>query len=276
MLSEELKEKKKTLLGILKATAGCAVAFSSGVDSTFLLAAAKEALGDRVLAVTVKAAWVPDRELDEAVRFCEERGIEHVILTAEADAIPGFRENPPDRCYLCKRALFEKITAAAAERGFSVVAEGSNTDDDGDYRPGMRALGELGIASPLKTAGLSKQEIRELSREMALPTWKKPSAACLASRVPYGERITDEKLRMVGEAEEYLTLLGFDQVRVRVHEGGVARIEVAPERRKDLTDPALAANIYGRLRQIGFSYAAADLLGYRTGSLNESLERDDL
>ena len=269
----ELQTKRQKLTDILKATGGCAVAFSSGVDSTFLLAAAKEALGDRVLAVTVKAAWVPDREMDEAVRFCAERGIEHVILTADADEIEGFRENPPDRCYLCKTALFTRIRETAAEHSYVVVAEGSNTDDDGDYRPGMRAIRELGIASPLKEAGLSKAEIRALSREMALPTWKKPSAACLASRVPYGERVTDEKLRMVEEAEDYLAEIGFEQVRVRVHEGGVARIEVAPERRKDLMEPDRAAQIHARLREIGFSFVAADLMGYRTGSLNERLNR---
>ena len=267
----ELQTKRQKLTDILKATGGCAVAFSSGVDSTFLLAAAKEELGDRVLAVTVKAAWVPDREMDEAVRFCAERGIEHVILTADADEIEGFRENPPDRCYLCKTALFTRIRETAAEHSYVVVAEGSNTDDDGDYRPGMRAIRELGIASPLKEAGLSKAEIRELSREMELPTWKKPSAACLASRVPYGERVTDEKLRMVEEAEDFLTEIGFEQVRVRVHEGGVARIEVSPDRRKDLVEPDRAAQIHTRLREIGFSFIAADLMGYRTGSLNEGL-----
>ena len=274
MLSEELKEKKKTLLGILKATAGCAVAFSSGVDSTFLLAAAKEALGDRVLAVTVKAAWVPDRELDEAVRFCEERGIEHVILTAEADAIPGFRENPPDRCCLCKRALFEKITAAAAERGFSVVAEGSNTDDDGDYRPGMRAIRELGVMSPMEEAGLYKADIRRLSKGFGLPTWDKPSFACLASRFAYGESITAEKLGMVEQAEDFLLREGFSQFRVRVVQpaaGGSpsARIEILPDEFSLLMEKDVKRRVAEKLHSLGFSYVSMDLDGYRMGSMNE-------
>ena len=206
-----LQEKNEGLRKLLAGYGRLAVAFSGGVDSSFLLAAAAEVLGDQVLAVTAAPVFVPQRELEEAEAFCRERGIRQVVLPAGELNIDGVRHNPPDRCYHCKKEIFGRIRRAASEEGFRILAEGSNLDDTGDYRPGMRAVRELGVVSPLLEAGLTKAEIRELSRQMSLPTWEKPSFACLASRFVYGETITDEKLRMVDRAEQLMLDMGFRQ-----------------------------------------------------------------
>ena len=262
------EEKQKKLLSHLGSLGNVAVAFSGGVDSTYLLWAAREALGDRVLALTVASDFVPRRELDRAETFCRERGIPLTVVPVDVLAVPGVADNPPDRCYLCKKALFTRLWEAARERGFSALAEGSNADDDGDYRPGLRAVRELNAASPLREAGLNKAEIRVLSRAAGLPTWNKPSLACLASRVPYGDRITEVKLSAADRGEQALLERGFSQVRVRVH-GNVARIEVSPAELQKLMD--LRTEIAAELRRIGFAYVTMDLEGYRTGSLNEVL-----
>ena len=267
-------EKMTRLRSTLREIGSAAVAFSAGVDSTFLLRVAHEELGDRVVAVTVRSSTFPRRELDEAVAFCRAEGIRHEIIdTSELD-VPGFAENPPDRCYLCKKSIFGEIMAFAQANGFAAVLEGSNMDDDGDYRPGMRAIKELGVKSPLHDAGLTKAEIRALSREMGLPTAEKPSYACLASRFPYGERITAAGLERVERAERWLrdAGLGLTQLRVRSH-GDLARIEVPAGDIPRLA--AHAAEISAAFKEFGFAYAALDLQGYRTGSLNETLERNE-
>ena len=267
-------EKMTRLRSTLREIGSAAVAFSAGVDSTFLLRVALEELGDHVVAVTVRSSTFPRRELDEAVAFCRAEGIRHEIIdTSELD-VPGFAENPPDRCYLCKKSIFGEIMAFAQANGFAAVLEGSNMDDDGDYRPGMRAIRELGVKSPLHDAGLTKAEIRALSREMGLPTAEKPSFACLASRFPYGERITAAGLERVERAERWLrdAGLGLTQLRVRSH-GDLARIEVPSGDIPRIA--ARAAEISAALKEFGFTYTALDLQGYRTGSLNETLERNE-
>ncbi len=263
-------EKWDALIACLRKMERAAVAFSAGVDSTFLLKAAHVALGKNVTAITGRSVSFPERECREAAAFCREIGVEHVIVEVDQMAIPGFRDNPPDRCYLCKKELFSAFLTAARERGIGIVAEGSNADDVGDYRPGLRAIAELGIQSPLKDVGLTKDEIRALSRELGLPTWDKPSMACLATRFPYGERITPEKLAAVDAAEQFLRDGGFRQVRVRAH-GDIARIEIDRGQFGMLTERS--AEIERTRRALGFSYVALDLGGYRTGSMNETLTK---
>ena len=271
MANENDREVKlERLRAQLREIGSAAVAFSSGVDSTFLLRVAHEELGENVVAVTARSHSFPKRELDEAAAFCAREGVRHEIIDSEELDIPGFVANPPDRCYHCKKALFGKLIAFAQANGLAAVLEGSNMDDDGDYRPGRRAIMELGVASPLHDAGLTKAEIRVLSKRMGLPTADKPSFACLASRFPYGERITAAGLERVERAEQWLmdAGLGLAQLRVRSH-GDMARIEVPPADIPRLA--ARAEEIVAALKSFGFTYVALDLQGYRTGSLNETL-----
>ena len=265
---DNIHQKYQALQMLLESCQQVAVAFSGGVDSTFLLYAAHAVLGDRVIAVTADSAFFPRREQSEAYDFCREHGIRQITFQADVLQDLNIIQNPPDRCYLCKRLIFGSIQKIAAENGITQIAEGSNLDDLGDYRPGMRAIAELGILSPLRDAELTKQEIRQLSKELGLQTWEKPSFACLASRIPYGDLITDDKLRMAERAEGFLLAAGFRQVRVRIH-GEIARIEVLPEDFERLL--SVRQQIVAELRGGGLGCVSLDLTGYRTGSLNEAL-----
>ena len=274
-MNEEIREKLENLRASIARSGPLAVAFSSGVDSTLLLKVAADVLGGGVIAVTARSRSFPERESREAAQFCTELGVKQIFTDVDQLSIKGFRENPPDRCYICKKELFGTMMAAAAEQGFSKVAEGSNMDDLGDYRPGLRAISELGVLSPLREAGLYKAEIREISRELGLPTWKKQSFACLATRFMYGEHITDEKLERVDRAEQLLMDLGFGQLRVRIHgeDGKLARIEIMPEEFEKLL--ACREEIVREFKKFGFEYTAMELAGYRMGSMNGSLGGTD-
>lgn len=265
-----VQEKYSVLKDYIASLGSVAAAFSGGVDSTLLLRAAHDVLGNRAIAVTASSCSFPERELNEAKNFCAQNGITQIITQSEELEIEGFRDNPRNRCYLCKHELFSKIIAIARENNIAHVIEGSNMDDLGDYRPGLQAIEELGVKSPLRYAGLSKAEVRQLSWELGLKTHDKPSFACLASRFVYGERITEEKLHMVDRAEELLLSLGFKQVRVRIH-GNIARIEIMPEDFNRIVQEDIRMKIYDTLKAIGFAYISLDLKGYRTGSMNETL-----
>jgi uncharacterized protein len=267
----ELQDKLKQLRCHIEKLGSLAVAYSGGVDSTFLLKVAHDVLSDRAIAITAQSSTYPEREFKEAVEFTRRAGIKHIVIQSEELEIEGFTDNPPNRCYLCKYELFSKIKEVAEKNRIQYIAEGSNIDDLGDYRPGMQAIKELEIVSPLKDTDLRKDDIRKLSKQMGLPTWDKQSFACLASRFPYGVKITREKLAMVDRAEQYLLDLGFKQVRVR-HHGDTARIEVAETERLKFFNLELMDKVYKQFQKIGFAYTSLDLKGYRTGSMNEVID----
>jgi len=267
---DNISNKYDRLQDYLKSLNSVAVAFSGGVDSTFLLKVAHDVLGKNAIAVTARSESFPKRELSEAEAFTTANNIEHIVIDSEELDIEGFSHNPKNRCYLCKTELFSKIKDIAADRQLENVVEGSNIDDNGDYRPGLLAVAELDIKSPLRFAELSKDEIRHLSRELGLPTWNKQSFACLSSRFPYGETITPDRLNMIDQAEQYLLDLGLHQVRVRYH-GNLARIETDENGFDTILNKEIRTKINDAFKKIGFTYIALDLKGYRTGSMNETL-----
>jgi len=266
----EAKNKLNILKAHLQSLNSVALAFSGGVDSTFLLKVASEVLGNNVIAVTARSSTYPEREFKEACKYAADFGVKHIVIDSEELDIEGFADNPTNRCFFCKNELFSKIKEVAKEYKIQHVIDGCNSDDVGDYRPGMQAAREHGVISPLKEAGMTKEDIRLLSKELGLPTWDKQAFACLSSRFPYGQKITREKLNMVDRAEQLLLDLGFKNVRVR-HHGDVARIEVASHERVKFFNTDLMDSVNEKLKEIGFTYAALDLKGYRTGSMNEGL-----
>lgn len=264
----DMNNKLENLYKYLKNFENIAVAFSGGVDSTFLLKAAKNVLGSNAIAITINSSLVPKRENKEAADFCKNENIKHFIFEKNVFDIDEFTNNPPDRCYICKKALFSEVIKIAKNNGIKNIAEGSNINDTKDYRPGLKAIKELGIKSPFIESGLTKNEIRQLSKEMNLPTWEKPSFACLASRFAYGEEITKEKLNMIDKAEQMLFDLDFKQFRVRIH-NNMARIEVVKNEFEKILE--YSSKISNYFKEIGFDYVTMDLEGYRTGSMNEGL-----
>lgn len=270
-MSSELRNKLQKLTEIFQSMGRVVVAFSGGVDSTFLLKIARDTLGvENVLAVTALSPLYPERELRGAKKMAEEMGVKHLLIESNELEIDGFSKNPPDRCYLCKRELFGELKKTAQQENISCIVEGSTLDDEKDYRPGKKAIGELGIRSPLVEASFTKADVREVSKALGLPTWDKPSFACLASRFPYREEITVEGLKRVNEAENFLIGLGFKQVRVR-HYKDLARIEIFKEEIERLLDGAIREKVVEHLKKIGYQYITLDLQGFRSGSMNEVL-----
>jgi len=269
-----VNEKEQKLIALLREMEAAVVAFSGGVDSTYLLAVAGEVLGEGAVAVNVLSPTYPPREAESAKRLAASLGAELVEVESNELKIPGFAENTRRRCYFCKLELFRRCRQVADGRGLRYVLDGTNADDLADYRPGRRAAEELGVRSPLLEAGLAKAEIRELSRARNLPTWDKPALACLSSRFPYGTAITEDRIAQVAAAEEALLNLGFRQFRVRYH-GEVARIELLPEEIAKILEPRLRSEVHRQVKAAGFTYVALDLLGYRAGSMNEAVSRQE-
>ena len=273
-ISSEILQKYDSLRDRLKSMKRVLVAFSGGVDSTFLLKVARDVLGDDVLAVIASSETYPEREQQEAQRFAEDLQVRYkVIQTKELDD-PSFRDNPPERCYFCKKELFSRLKEIAAAEKIPHVCDGFNFEDTFDFRPGFRAAEELEVRSPLKEAGLGKSEIRLLSRMLGLPTWDKPAMACLSSRFPYFTRIDKESLRRIDAAEDYLKARGFVQLRVR-HHGDIARIEVLPQDFSRIMAEEVRTGIVENLKKLGYLYVTIDLAGYRTGSMNEPILSQD-
>jgi uncharacterized protein len=271
----DVEEKLSKLKAVISELESVVVAFSGGVDSTLVAKVCYDILKDKSMAVTARSETYPDFEFKESQKLAGEIGIKHLVIDTSELAIEGFANNPPERCYFCKTELFGKLKDIAEEQGFLNVADGANLDDTKEFRPGLQASRELNVRSPLKEAGLAKQDIREVSKFLNLPNWDKPAYACLSSRFPYGQSITEEKLSMVSEAEKYLRDLGLIQFRVRHHET-IARIEVLPEDIHILTNSPVREELFAKFKKIGFTYVTLDLEGYRSGSMNEILSETEL
>jgi len=274
MLSEALQEKHDRLVAILRAMESVAIGYSGGVDSTLLLKVAVDTLGTRAVAMIGRSETYPTREFEDAVAIAAALGARSVVVRTEETDDLKFRENPADRCYYCKTELFGKLDEISLREGIRWIADGTITDDMGDFRPGMKAKAEKDVRSPLLEAELSKAEVRALSKHLGLPTWDKPSFACLSSRFPYGTAITRENLAKVDRAETFLRDHGFRSFRVRFHDASTARIELSPEEIQRVFDPALRAGLVAFMKDLGFSYVTLDLQGYRTGSMNEVLSEE--
>jgi uncharacterized protein len=268
-MNTELSEKYRRLLKHLADLDNLAIAFSGGVDSTFLIHAAKEALGDRVLALTIRSPYIPEWEIEEARNLTSGKKIKHLII--ETNIPEQIRNNPEDRCYLCKSFLFSMLREVALKNGFPHLADGSNADDPMDFRPGLKALKELNVLSPLMETGFTKRDIRTCSKEFGLPTWEKPAYACLLTRIPYDTRIEEKELERIEKSETYLIGLGLRGVRVRAH-AGLARIELEPSYIQMIYTRKLMEPIDRQLKKYGFSYVTLDLAGYRRGGFSETFK----
>lgn len=271
-----LSEKLARLQALLRSYQKIAVAFSGGVDSTLLVKVAQEALGGNALAVTVESPTMPPQDLADVRDFFTQNRITHTIIPLDQLETPSFRHNSSMRCYVCKSIEFTAIARAAKAYGITTLAAGINADDPSDYRPGLKALAEIGVVRPLQDAGLTKADIRALAKHYGLKSWDKPASSCLASRIPYGEQITREKLQRISAGEQVLRRLGLKNLRVRCHRGNIARIEVSPDERSLFFNTRIMDEIADAFHKIGFSYTALDLSGYRSGSLNETLDDETI
>ena len=269
----DVEEKLFKLKEVVSKLNSVVVAFSGGVDSTLVTKVCYDTLKANSMAVTARSETYPDFEFKEAQKLAKEICIKHLVIDTSELAIEGFANNPPERCYFCKTELFGKLKDIAKEHGFLNVADGANLDDTQEFRPGLQASKELNVRSPLKEAGMTKKDIREVSKMLNLPNWNKPAYACMSSRFPYGQSITEEKLSMVSEAEKYLRGLGLVQFRVRHHET-IARIEVLSEDIQILTNSPAREELTAKFKKIGFTYVTLDLEGYRSGSMNEVLSKN--
>ncbi|HTY38347.1 MAG TPA: ATP-dependent sacrificial sulfur transferase LarE [Bacteroidota bacterium] len=271
MIESQLQEKYDHLRTILRGMTSVAIGFSGGIDSTLLIRVATEVMGSNALAVIGKSETYPSREFEEAIQLASSFGSRYRVVNTEETDNLKFKENPPDRCYFCKTELFGKLNDIAQEEGIQWIADGTIVDDLGDFRPGMRAKSEQQVRSPLLEAGFSKEDVRKLARELGIPTWDKPSFACLSSRFPYGQGITKENLTKVDGAETFMRDLGFRFFRVRHHDDKTARLEIGPQEFNRVFDDDLRQSIVSHFKSLGFAYVTLDLQGYRTGSMNEVL-----